>query len=125
MDIENAAGFASVVFSVLIAVAITGSHQADRNLPGQGKWLTILFIVGSTGLLLYPIVMTTLWFELTLKERLVVGIIDFLATLSVFTLYGYYFSYLSNRVWTVEHIWKYLPPEKSLISDEPNVSQNC
>jgi hypothetical protein len=118
MNVESIAGFASVIFSVLISASITGSLKADRNIPGQGKWLTLLFIVGSAGVLLYPVVMTISWNVLSLKARCIVGTIDFLTILSVTTLYGYYFSYLKNRVWTIENIWRYLPPDKSLISEE-------
>lgn len=111
------AGFGSLVFSVLVGVAIAASLEAKVLQAGLGGWLKALMILGAIGASLYPASIFVGWSNLDGSAKWFAVLTGLLWVGSLITLSGYYYMYFRNRVWSAEHIEVILPSDTPLLPD--------
>jgi hypothetical protein len=98
MSLEFIAGFAGVVFSVLIVVALEASREVQVFRSGIGIWVHILFITGVVGLVILPCaILGSLW-KWGWVESVCVVATSLISAAAIASLSGYYIFYYRDKM---------------------------
>ena len=112
------AGFAGLIFSVVIIIAIAASYEPSVFESGLGNWVHGLFIVGIMGSLLFPVVITSHWMLLDNEARICAIIVDIISVTTVVLLSGYYILYVRKKAWLKRNIETIFPPGMKLVDNK-------
>ncbi len=111
-DAFTIAGFAGILFSILIGIAIAASNQPNVfRKPFMSFWVHTLFVIGIAGLVVFPSICAFYWEELTIQSKLCTVIIGPLIAVAVISLIGYYITYIRNKTWLAQNVEPRSPPE--------------
>jgi len=113
VPVVDIAGFAGLLFSVCIVIAIDAAH-GDKVTSVNTKWIHAIFISSLIGLLIFPTIITTHWADLNNSSRGCIIAVDVLVAAMIVSLTGYYISYFRNYLWGSEHIRAEFPPDMPL-----------
>ena len=115
---SDIAGYAGLISSILVGVAIVASFESRALRAGLGPWLKALLVVGVLGSLLYPATVTAGWDDLNCRGRVITILVDIVSLGGSLVVAGYCIFHFKNKVWCAEKVERSLPPDKPLIPPE-------